>query len=149
MSGIRTIRLLVVEDSPAYVYLIERAFRRRQDRVRWDVKIANDGEEAVQILFEEEADQTPLPDIILLDWNLPKISGSEVLRRVKSHQHLCMIPILIFSSSEADDDIHMAYGDHANGFITKPADNSALSSIVETIEEFWVSVARIPKVVRW
>jgi len=148
MSPIRTIRLLVVEDSPAYVYLIERAFRRRQDRVRWDVKIANDGQEAVQILFEEEAENAPLPDMILLDWNLPKISGSEVLRKVKQHEHLRKIPILVFSSSQADEDIHSAYGDYANGFITKPDDSSKLASIVETIEQFWISVARIPKVLR-
>ena len=71
-----------------------------------------------------------------------------MLRRVKEHEHLRKIPILVFSSSDADDVIHTAYGNHANGYITKPNDDNALSKIVETVEEFWIAVARIPKVVR-
>lgn len=144
----RTIRVLVVEDSPAYLYLIEKAFSQRGHEIRWDVTVAADGQEAVQILFAEEAGSAPLPDMILLDWNLPKISGSEVLRKVKQHEHLRKIPILVFSSSQADEDIHSAYGDYANGFITKPDDSNELATIVDTIEQFWIAVARIPKVLR-
>ena len=144
----RVIRLLVVEDSPAYLYLIQKAFRKRAENTRWDLIVATDGEEAVRLLFEEENKAAELPDIILLDWKLPRISGEEVLQRVKQHEKLRKIPVLVFSSSDTDEDIHSAYSGHANGYITKPGDNDVLASIVETIEQFWIAVAQLPKVVR-
>jgi CheY-like chemotaxis protein len=143
----RTIRLLVVEDSSSFQFLIREAFRARGD-VRWDLIVANDGEQAVRVLFEEENENVPLPDLILLDWNLPKVSGSEVLQRIKQHEKLRRIPVLIFSSSEADEDIHAAYHYHANGYITKPPSGEALAAIVETIERFWIGIAQLPKVAR-
>ena len=103
----QTIRLLVVEDNEAYLYLIQKAFSSRDD-VRWQLAIARDGEAAIQLLFEEEKADEPLPDLILLDWHLPKISGSALLRRIKEHEKLHRIPILVFSSSEAESDIHDA-----------------------------------------
>jgi CheY-like chemotaxis protein len=98
----RTIRLLVVEDSAGYLHLIQRAFRDRQGSIRWELSIAQDGEQALRLLFEEEEESSPLPNLILLDWNLPKVSGNEVLRRVKEHPRLRRIPVLVFSSSEAE-----------------------------------------------
>jgi chemotaxis family two-component system response regulator Rcp1 len=148
MTSPRVIRVLVVEDSPAYLYLIQKAFSNRVGAAKWELTAAKDGEEAMHILFADEKKNLPLPDIILLDWRLPKLSGGEVLRRVKDHQELRKIPVLIFSSSETEEDIHAAYGDHANGFITKPGDNAVLVSIVETIEQFWIAVAQLPKVAR-
>jgi CheY-like chemotaxis protein len=147
MAVLRTIRLLVVEDSPAYLYLIQKAFSGRAGQTRWDLTIAMDGEAALHVLFEEENKSVPLPDLILLDWNLPKLSGGEVLQRVKQHQELRRIPVLVFSSSEADRDIHAAYDNHANGFITKPGGEAALSATVEAIEQFCIAV-RLPKVLR-
>jgi CheY-like chemotaxis protein len=143
----RTIRLLVVEDSPSFQYLIHEAFSTRGE-IRWELTIANDGEEAIRLLFEEENEDVPLPNLILLDWNLPKVSGSEVLQRVKQHDKLRRIPVLVFSSSEADEDIHTAYNNHANGYINKPRSSEALATIVETIERFWIGVALLPKIVR-
>jgi chemotaxis family two-component system response regulator Rcp1 len=143
----QTIHLLVVEDSEVYLYLIQKAFRSRE-AIHWDLTAAHDGEQAVKLLFEEERTNAPLPDLILLDWNLPKISGSDLLQRIKKHEKLREIPILVFSSSDADSDIHDAYNNHANGYITKPASVEVLSQIVETIEQFWIAVARLPKVVR-
>lgn len=148
MGDTRTIRLLVVEDTPTYLYLIQKAFHSRQGQIRWELTVAEDGERALHLLFEEEEESAPLPDLILLDWNLPKLSGSEVLQRIKEHSRLRRIPVLVFSSSEADEDIHAAYDGHANGYITKPDSTEVLAVIVETIEWFWVAVARIPKVVR-
>src|ERR1035438_2850393 len=121
MGNGRTIRLLVVEDDPAYLNLVQRAFTARGE-TRWELTVVKDGEEALRLLFEEDDENFPLPDLILLDWNLPKISGYDVLRRVKQHRKLRRIPILVFSTSEADDDIHDAYDCHANGYITKPGD---------------------------
>ena len=116
---LRTIRLLVVEDSPSFQYLLKDAFSNR-DEIRWELTIAEDGEKALSLLFEEEDENVPLPNLILLDWNLPKVSGSEVLQRIKRHDKLRRIPVLVFSSSEADEDIHTAYDNHANGYINKP-----------------------------
>ena len=110
--------------------------------------MAKDGEEALQHLFAEEDENKPLPDLVLLDWNLPKLSGAEVLRRIKQHKKLRRMPVLVFSTSEQEDDIHAAYDNYANGYITKPRDPNALANIVETIERFWIAVAELPKVMR-
>jgi CheY-like chemotaxis protein len=146
MASVRTIRLLVVEDDTAYLYLVQKAFSARGEQTRWEVTVAKDGAEALHLLFKEENDRSPLPDLVLLDWNLPKVSGDEVLRRVKEHPKLRRIPVLVFSSSEADDDIHAAYDHHANGYITKPGTAEDLEAVVETIERFWIAIARLPKV---
>lgn len=87
-----------------------------------------------------------MPDLILLDWNLTRVSGGEVLQRVK-HEKLRKIPVLVFSSSDADRDILTAYDNHANGYITKTWEIDALAGIVETIERFCVA-ATLPKVMR-
>jgi CheY-like chemotaxis protein len=145
--ALRTIRLLVVEDSPSFQYLLREAFSGRGE-IRWELTIAEDGEEALRLLFEEENENVPLPNLVLLDWNLPKVSGSEVLQRIKQHDKLRRIPVLVFSSSEADGDIHTAYDNHANGYINKPPSAEALATIVETIERFWIGVAQLPKVAR-
>jgi CheY-like chemotaxis protein len=139
--------MLVVEDGPGFQYLIPEAFSTRGE-IQWELTIANDGEEALRLLFEEENENVPLPNLILLDWNLPKVSGSQVLQRIKRHDKLRRIPVLVFSSSEADEDIHTAYDNHANGYINKPRTGEALADIVETIERFWIGVAQLPKVVR-
>jgi chemotaxis family two-component system response regulator Rcp1 len=139
--------LLVVEDSPSFQYLIREAFNARGD-IQWELTIVKDGEEALRLLFEEENENVPLPNLILLDWNLPKVSGNVVLQRIKQDEKLRRIPVLVFSSSEADEDIHTAYDNHANGYITKPPSGEALAAIVETIERFWISIAQLPKVAR-
>jgi CheY-like chemotaxis protein len=95
----RVVRLLVVEDNEAYAYLIKKAFSYRKDLTRWELTLAEDGEQAVRILFAEEQAHAPLPEIILLDWKLPKISGNEVLQRLKEHPELRRIPVLVFSTS--------------------------------------------------
>ena len=145
MSDLKVVRLLVVEDSKAYLYLIRKAFAERTETVRWDLTFAEDGAQAVALLFSEERKSDPVPDLILLDWNLPKISGNEVLRRLKTHQRLRRIPVLIFSSSDADEDVHAAYDSHANGYITKPASAEILANIVGTIEKFWIAIAELPR----
>jgi chemotaxis family two-component system response regulator Rcp1 len=148
MPANRIVHLLVIEDSRAYLHLIRDAFHARTGQISWELTVAEDGAEALQLLFEEEADSAPLPDLILLDWNLPKVSGDEVLRRIKEDQKLRRIPVLVFSSSDAENDIDVAYGFHANGYITKPESSDVLAVIVETIEQFWVAVAQLSKVRR-
>ena len=138
----------MVEDSPTYLYLIKAAFGSRKGPLHWELTIAEDGAEALRLLFEEEIENVPLPDLILLDWNLPKVSGSEVLRRVKEHKKLRRIPILVFSSSDAADDVHSAYEGYANGYINKPSDVDKLAMVVEGIEQFWTAIVQLPKAVR-
>jgi len=90
-----TIRLLIVEDNESYLYLIQKAFRSRK-RIHWELTVAHNGEQAVKLLFEEERTNAPLPELILLDWNVPKVSGSELLQRIKKHDKLRKIPVLVF-----------------------------------------------------
>jgi two-component system, chemotaxis family, response regulator Rcp1 len=148
MDDRRVIRLLVVEDNPSYQYLIKNAFSKRVGKTQWELTLAKDGEEALRILFDEERAGNPLPDLVLLDWDLPRVNGGKVLQRVKEHKELRKIPILIFSSSDSSDDIHSAYGAYANGFITKPGNSQALMEIIEAIELFWTTVVQLPKVTR-
>jgi chemotaxis family two-component system response regulator Rcp1 len=86
--------------------------------------------------------------MILLDWHLPKVSGGEVLRCLKEHEKMRRIPVLVFSSSEAENDIHEAYDNHANGYITKPGSAELLAVVVEAIEQFWAAAAHLPKAIR-
>jgi two-component system, chemotaxis family, response regulator Rcp1 len=144
----KVIRLLVVEDNSAFLYLLQQAFADRKEQFLWELTIAEDGQEALDLLFAEEIDSEPLPHLVLLDWNLPKVTGSEVLRRIKDHPKLRRLPVLVFSSSAADRDVHAAYDSHTNGYITKPDSIDALEAIVEALERFWIAIARLPKVVR-
>lgn len=139
--------MLVVEDNESYLYLIQKAFRNRKG-ILWELTVAHDGEQAIKLLFEEEKTNAPLPDLILTDWHLPRVSGSDLLQRIKKHDNLRKIPVLVFSSSEADRDIHDAYDKQANGYITKPDSVEVLAHIVETIEQFWIAVAKLPRVLR-
>ena len=139
--------MLVVEDNESYLYLIQNAFRNRKG-ILWELTVAHDGEQAIKLLFEEEKTNAPLPDLILTDWHLPRVSGSDLLERIKKHDNLRKIPVLVFSSSEADRDIHDAYDKQANGYITKPDSVEVLAHIVETIEQFWIAVAKLPRVLR-
>ena len=148
MGGPRKIRLLVVEDDPAYLYLIRRAFADRAGETTWDLTVATDGESAVHLLFEEEDEGYPLPDLILLDWSLPGVTGNEILRRVKEHSQLKRIPVLIFSTSTDDEIVHAAYDDYANGYIPKPASMALLAKVVDTVERFWIAVAHLPRATR-
>jgi CheY-like chemotaxis protein len=146
--AIRNPRVLIVEDNAAYLYLIQKAFSLRTESARWECITAEDGAQALHFLFEEEEEHAPLPDLILLDWNLPKVSGRQVLQRMKQDENLRRIPVLVFSASDAVEDIDVAYGAHANGYITKPAGDVSLIDIIATIEDFWVTVARLSKVTR-
>ena len=138
---------MVVEDSPAYLYLIQRAFRLRAEGTIWDLIVAKDGQEAINILFETDVHGAP-PDLILLDWKLPGLSGSDVLLRLKTHKDMRKIPALVFSTSGEDEDVHSAYRAHANGYIKKPSDADALDTVVESIEQFWTAVATLAVVTR-
>src|ERR1051326_1110397 len=141
----KRIRVLIVEDNEATAYLIKTAFLRKSSTVDWDLCFAKDGEEALDCIFKHGAyEEAALPDLILLYWNLPKVHGQEVLQKLKSTDELRTLPVLVFSTSQSDEDVHAAYSSHANGYIAKPSDMDAFYAVIESIETFWAHTVRLP-----
>ena len=135
----RPAELLLVEDNRGDVLLVREAFQSA--KVRNNLSVAGDGEEALSMLLREgvHAD-LPTPDLILLDLNLPRMDGREVLQRIKSDPKLKRIPVIVLTSSKADIDILKTYELNANGYIVKPVTFERLQEIVASIETFWFSV---------
>jgi two-component system, chemotaxis family, response regulator Rcp1 len=134
-------RILLVEDNPADVFLLREALHN--SGVRFELMTATDGEKALRMLFDE-ADQTPSPDLILLDLNLPKVNGHMLLRRIKSDPRTETIPAIVMSSSGAASDVTLAYSEHANCYIRKPANLDELFHTVMAIKSFWLDVVQLP-----
>ena len=134
-------RVLVVEDNPGDVVLTEVAFSETCLANR--LTILSSAEKAMESL--ESADQSELPDLILLDLNLPGVHGSEFLNFVKGNDELRHIPVIVLSSSKASAEIKACYAAHANGFVTKPASLAKLKDTARAIETFWFSVAELPE----
>jgi two-component system, chemotaxis family, response regulator Rcp1 len=137
------IEILLVEDNPGDVRLTREALKDAQ--ILNNVTVARDGIEALAIARKEgEHAHAPTPDLILLDLNLPKVSGLEVLRQLKNRDILKRIPIVVLTSSKAEADIAKTYDLHANCFVTKPIDLGQFVSVVRTIEDFWFTVVKLP-----
>jgi CheY-like chemotaxis protein len=137
------IEVLLVEDDPGDVLLIQEAFEF--NKVHNNLNIARDGEQALAYLRREgEYADAPRPDLVLLDLNLPRKDGREVLQEVKSDDDLRTIPIVVLTTSEAEEDVLRSYQLHANAYVTKPVDFDRFVSIVRQIDDFFVSVVRLP-----
>ena len=139
----RSIEILLVEDNPGDARLAKEAIREAQMRnnLNWVV----DGVEALTFLRREGAHrQAPRPDLILLDLNLPRKDGREVLAEIKQDEQFKRIPVIVLTTSEADEDISRAYGLKANCYITKPPQLDQFVKIVKSIEDFWVRLVRLP-----
>ena len=144
IADARPVEILLVEDNPGDVLLTQEAFKRA--KIRNNLTIAEDGEMALAVLNKEGAyANAPRPDLILLDLNLPKVDGQEVLAKVKGDDALKRIPVVILSSSKAEQDINQSYDLHANSYVTKPINIQKLTTIVQSIESFWFSVVQLPK----
>lgn len=140
----KTIDILLVEDNPGDADLTREAFE--DAKIANNLFVAEDGEEAIFFLKRVEGfKDAPIPDVILLDLNLPKKSGHEVLDFIKNDDDLRRIPVIILTSSEADIDILKSYNLHANSFITKPVDLEKFLDVVKTVEDFWLRVVKLPK----
>jgi two-component system, chemotaxis family, response regulator Rcp1 len=137
-----SLRILLVEDSPSDVRLIREALKQTPLQVQ--VALARDGVEAMEYLRQSEVGLVNRPDIILLDLNLPKKNGREVLAEVKAAPSLKQIPVLIMTSSKADEDVRQAYSLNANCYITKPENLQDYVNVVRSIENFWFSTATLP-----
>jgi CheY-like chemotaxis protein len=137
------IEILLVEDNPGDVRLIMEAFKNA--KVYNNIQVQMDGESAVQFLLKQgEYKDAPRPDLILLDLNLPKKDGREVLNIIKQDKNLKPIPVVILTTSTAEEDIIDTYNKHANSYITKPVDLDQFFQVVESIQDFWLSIVKLP-----
>jgi chemotaxis family two-component system response regulator Rcp1 len=141
-NGMNYIEILLVEDNQGDVVLTKRALK--SGKVLHNLHVANDGEAALAFLHDVEYGQAPRPDLILLDLNLPKVNGREVLAKIKSNEALASIPVIVLTTSKADEDIMKTYELHANSFITKPVDWPQFVNVIRSIEEYWFTVVKLP-----
>lgn len=142
MSG-RPIEILMVEDNEGDARLATEAMR--DSRIRNSLHHVWDGEQAMAFLRREGAHQrAPRPDLILLDLNLPRKDGREVLAEIKADEDLKRIPVIILTVSGAEEDIFKSYNLHANCYITKPIDFEAFLKVARSIEDFWLVVVKLP-----
>jgi two-component system, chemotaxis family, response regulator Rcp1 len=140
----RPVEVLLVEDNPGDVRLTQEALK--DGRVLVNLTVANDGVEALEILgrkglYEGKA----RPDIILLDLNLPRKNGREVLEEIKADEDLKRIPVIVMTTSKAEQDIYRAYHLNANCYVTKPVDLDEFLNVVRSIEDFWLTIVTLPK----
>ena len=139
----KPVEILLVEDNEGDVGLIEEVFE--EAKIRNNLHVAEDGEEAMLYLHGEgKFSGSPRPDIILLDLNLPKKDGREVLREIKEDNNFRNIPVVILTTSNAEKDILRAYDLHANAYINKPLDFDQFIKVVESIGNFWLEIVKIP-----
>jgi chemotaxis family two-component system response regulator Rcp1 len=145
LSGIRRkmLEVLLIEDNPGDVRLLEEAFRELGADIH--MQVAKDGAEGLQMIFHPPQAKTGWhPDIILLDLNLPKVSGHDVLARIKNNPQTCRIPVIILTSSRAEADVRRAYDSHANAYLRKPSSLDGLISAAQHIKSFWMETATLP-----
>ena len=137
------IQILLVEDNPGDVRLTVEALR--DAKVANELHVVGNGEEAIDFLRQQGKHvDAPRPDIVLLDLNLPRLDGRDVLSDIKSDPSLATIPIIVLTSSTAEADIQRSYELHANCFISKPVDFSEFLSAVRSLEGFWLKIVRLP-----
>ncbi len=139
----KMINILLVEDNPGDVRLTEEAFR--ESKIRNQFHAVEDGVEALDFLHQEgKYADAPHPDVILLDLNLPRKDGREVLEEIKSDEKLQRIPVVVLTTSSAEEDIIRTYNLHANCYINKPVDLEQFLKVVQTINEFWLNIVVLP-----
>lgn len=137
------VEILLVEDNPGDVRLTREALK--ESKIRNNLNIVRDGVEAMAFLRREgDFARAPRPDIILLDLNLPRKDGREVLQEIKADESLRRIPVVILTTSDDEHDILESYNLHANCYITKPVDLNRFVTIIKNIEDFWLTIVRLP-----
>lgn len=134
--------ILLVEDNADDEELTLRAFRK--NNIRNEVKVARDGQEAIDYFFAEGASENPVPAMVLLDLKLPKVDGLEVLRRIRSDQRTCILPIIILTSSKEEQDIVSGYRLGANSYIRKPVDFNNFSEAIRQLGLYWLVLNEPP-----
>ena len=143
-TGGKPIEILLIEDNPGDVRLTKEVLM--EGKVRNNLQVVGDGVEAMAFLRRENNyAEAPRPDLILLDLNLPKKDGREVLQEIKADHQLRRIPVVVLTTSAADEDILRSYELRANCYITKPVDLNQFIRVVRTIETFWLTIVSLPK----
>ena len=138
----RRFDILLIDDSPSDARLVREALGGTEARSR--LSVASNGVEGVAFLRRQgKYVGAPRPDLILLDLNLPKKNGAEVLQEIKADEALMHIPVVVLSSSASHEDVQRAYGLHANCYVTKPGDLDCFIQVIRTIEEFWLTTAQL------
>lgn len=141
--NVELISVLLVDDDPGDVLLIREAFV--DHKVGNGLSVVSDGVEAMEFLRRQgRFADAPRPDLVLLDLNLPRKNGQEVLEEIKGDPSLATIPVVVLTTSEAEEDVLRSYQLHANAYITKPVDFERFSAIVHQIDEFFVGVIKLP-----
>jgi len=141
----RPVEILLVEDNEGDIGLVEEVFE--EGRINNNLSVAEDGEEAMMFLHKEgQFTNATRPDLILLDLNLPGKDGREVLKEVKVDDDLKKIPVVVLTTSKAEEDILKSYDLHANSYITKPVDFNQFMNVIKSIESFWLEVVKLPSV---
>ena len=139
----RPIEILLVEDDEGDVLLTTEALEA--SKITNNMHVARNGEEALKFLRQQDGyADAPRPDIVLLDLNLPRVDGREVLSQVKADEDLRRIPIIVLTTSEAEEDIVRSYDLHANAYVTKPVDFNRFLQVIQSIDEFFVTVVKLP-----
>ena len=145
MTFVDPIRILLVEDSPGDVRLTIEALK--DGKVRNDLSIVGDGVEALTFLKGEgKYAESPRPDLILLDLNLPRMDGRELLAIIKQDEKLKRIPVVVLTTSEAEADVLRVYDLNANCYITKPVDLDKFITVIKAIEDFWLTIVKLPRI---
>ena len=140
----KPIHILLVEDNEGDIYLTLEAFK--DGKFKNSISVVRDGAEALQYLLKEGKHQeAETPDLILLDINLPKMDGKEVLKVIKNHEALKSIPVIMLTTSSSETDIIDSYNGHANCYVVKPVKLETFLSVVRTIENFWISIVTLPR----
>lgn len=138
----KSVEVLLVEDNPGDVRLIQEVFK--EAKIKNVLHVARDGEEAMKMLHLEGENPNRLPDLILLDLNLPKKDGRDVLKEIKKDDKLKCIPVVVLTSSIRDEDLIETYKNNANCYIAKPVDLDQLIKVVQNIGEFWLDIVKLP-----
>ena len=139
-----SIHILLVEDNEGDIFLITEALE--EGKIVNKISVSKDGKEAIDFLEKKgKYKNEETPDLILLDVNLPKKNGHEVLQYIKTSENLKQIPVIMLTTSSSDKDVLLSYKNHANCFITKPLDVNNFLTIVSSIESFWINIVKLPK----
>jgi two-component system response regulator len=146
-AEVRPIEILLVEDSPSDAEFTAEALK--EAKVRNHLSLVEDGVQAMEFLHRQgRYTQAPRPDLIMLDLNLPRKDGREVLAELKADEKLKTIPVVVLTTSSAEQDVLRAYNLHANCYITKPVDFNQFLEVVQSIESFWLFVVTLPPAAR-
>lgn len=144
MNATKPIEVLLVEDDPGDELMTREAFE--DNKIGNTLHVVRDGEEALDFLYRRGAHQdAPRPDLILLDLNLPKYDGRQVLERIKADVELTHIPVVVLTTSAAEEDILRSYRLHASAYVTKPVDLEQFIAAIRKIDDFFVTVVRLPR----